>query len=210
MPTQTPLTDAINALTTYANTVTSASDTTLSDAVATLAAGYGGGGGTTLSLTNIFPSNTSLVTGYLNSNDSIGSQNATNKEVTTDYIDISSYVGKDIYAFCQTVNSKSWVAWRFYTSSKATIGSRGAAEIGSAGVTGAGVEALTSVKCLLATTVVSVPNNAQYVRFSWRTFGDSKLCAVEKDTLDPADYFINRTVSTITFVNAIVSNGTAT
>ena len=40
----TPLTDAINALTTYANTVTSASDTTLSDAVATLAAGYGGGG----------------------------------------------------------------------------------------------------------------------------------------------------------------------
>lgn len=41
----TPLTDAINALTTYANTVTGASDTTLSDAVATLANGYGGGGG---------------------------------------------------------------------------------------------------------------------------------------------------------------------
>ena len=48
MPTQTPLTDAINALTTYANTVTGASDTTLSDAVATLAAGYGGGGTDTL------------------------------------------------------------------------------------------------------------------------------------------------------------------
>ena len=40
----TPLTDAINALTTYSNTVTGASDTTLSDAVATLASGYGGGG----------------------------------------------------------------------------------------------------------------------------------------------------------------------
>jgi hypothetical protein len=39
----TPLTDAINALTTYANSVTGASDTTLSDAVDTLAAGYGGG-----------------------------------------------------------------------------------------------------------------------------------------------------------------------
>lgn len=37
-----PLTDAINALTTYANTVTGASDTTLSDAVATLANGYRG------------------------------------------------------------------------------------------------------------------------------------------------------------------------
>lgn len=45
-----PLTDAINALTTYANTVTGASDTTLSDAVATLAAGYGQGGGTSENL----------------------------------------------------------------------------------------------------------------------------------------------------------------
>lgn len=45
MPTTTPLTDAINALTTYANTVTGASDTDLSSAVATLASGYGGGGG---------------------------------------------------------------------------------------------------------------------------------------------------------------------
>ena len=41
----TPLTDAIEALTSYANSVTGASDTTLSDAVATLANGYGGGGG---------------------------------------------------------------------------------------------------------------------------------------------------------------------
>lgn len=39
-----PLTDAINALTTYANGVTGASDTTLSDAVRSLADGYGGGG----------------------------------------------------------------------------------------------------------------------------------------------------------------------
>ena len=44
MPSTTPLTDAINALTTYANTTTGASDTTLSDAVATLVEGYGGGG----------------------------------------------------------------------------------------------------------------------------------------------------------------------
>lgn len=48
MPSNTPLTDAINALTTYSNTVTGASDTTLSDAVGTLVAGYGGGGGYSL------------------------------------------------------------------------------------------------------------------------------------------------------------------
>ena len=41
----TPLTDAINALTQYANETTGASDTNLSDAVGTLVAGYGGGGG---------------------------------------------------------------------------------------------------------------------------------------------------------------------
>lgn len=45
MPNTTPLTDAINALTTYANETTGASDTTLSDAVETLVDGYGGGGG---------------------------------------------------------------------------------------------------------------------------------------------------------------------
>lgn len=39
----TPLTDAIQALTTYANTITGESDTTLSDAVESLADGYGGG-----------------------------------------------------------------------------------------------------------------------------------------------------------------------
>lgn len=40
-----PLTDGINALTAYANETTGASDTTLSDAVESLVAGYGGGGG---------------------------------------------------------------------------------------------------------------------------------------------------------------------
>lgn len=40
----TPLTDAITALTTYANSVTGASDTNLNDAVHTLADGYGQGG----------------------------------------------------------------------------------------------------------------------------------------------------------------------
>lgn len=41
----TPLTDAINALTRYANETTGASDTNLSDAVGTLVSGYGQGGG---------------------------------------------------------------------------------------------------------------------------------------------------------------------
>ena len=45
-----PLTDAINALTRYANETTGQSDTTLSDAVRTLCDGYGGGGATPFEL----------------------------------------------------------------------------------------------------------------------------------------------------------------
>lgn len=45
MSSTTPLTDAINALTTYANEITGKSDTNLSDAVESLVDGYGGGGG---------------------------------------------------------------------------------------------------------------------------------------------------------------------
>ena len=40
----TPLTDAINALTTYANETTGKNDTNLSDAIGSLVDGYGGGG----------------------------------------------------------------------------------------------------------------------------------------------------------------------
>ena len=46
----TPLTDAINALTAYANETTGAGDTNLSDAVGTLVDGYGGRGGGGVSL----------------------------------------------------------------------------------------------------------------------------------------------------------------
>ena len=45
MSSTTPLTDAINALTTYANETTGKNDTNLSDAVGSLVDGYGGGGG---------------------------------------------------------------------------------------------------------------------------------------------------------------------
>lgn len=44
----TPLTDAINALTTYANGITGKSDTNLPDAVRSLADGYGQGDGTSI------------------------------------------------------------------------------------------------------------------------------------------------------------------
>lgn len=61
----TPLTDAINALTTYANSVTGASDTNLNDAVHTLADGYGQGGGTENVTLNIVDSLGAVDTVYI-------------------------------------------------------------------------------------------------------------------------------------------------
>lgn len=55
----TPLTDGINALTAYANEVTGQSDTTLSDAVESLVAGYGGGSGS--STTAVIDLNTKFI-----------------------------------------------------------------------------------------------------------------------------------------------------
>lgn len=49
----TPLTDNINALITYANSVTGASDTTLSQVFATLANGYSGGGSGTITYPDV-------------------------------------------------------------------------------------------------------------------------------------------------------------
>lgn len=78
----TPLTDAINALTQYANETTGASDTTLSDAVGTLVAGYGGGGewSTDGIATNSEPSGEITITD--NSISRIGDRAFQNKPVT--------------------------------------------------------------------------------------------------------------------------------
>lgn len=72
----TPLTDAINALTTYANSVTGASSTTLSDAVDDLVAGYGGGGGGI----SIDWANITLVT--------VGANSVTNMSQVADYFKV--------------------------------------------------------------------------------------------------------------------------
>lgn len=69
MSSATPLTDAINALTTYANETTGASDTDLSSAVASLVAGYGSGSSvdylnycTAIKFRENFPSDTPDIT----------------------------------------------------------------------------------------------------------------------------------------------------
>lgn len=73
----TPLTDSIEALTTYANQVTGASDTNLSDAVYTLVQGYGGGGESPFAINEIV----------------VGENSVTNMKAAHDYFFSSWAVG---------------------------------------------------------------------------------------------------------------------
>lgn len=211
----TPLTNAITALTTYANTVTGESDTDLSSAVATLCDGYGGGG-TSLSLTSQLDPTVSLVKGYFASNGTtITSQSNTSKEVTTDYIDISALNGEDIYFISETpANIVPWVAYTKYDSSKVLQGTRNIALelITSAtylndntGFTHYGVNAGS----MATGKILNLTSDIKYIRISFRTGGNGKLSLIKKSDMDPADYW-DRTIKEITISNKLTSDGNAT
>lgn len=209
-----PLTDAINALTTYANTVTGASDTTLSDAVATLASGYGGGG-ITKTLTNILGNTTTLEAGYLNNTGVMQTQGSAPKEMTTDYIDIEQYAGQDVYYFLKCGgNLAPWIGMLFYDSNKTSLGNRIVPlEVNSSGnhfnTKHNGFENYGYGNGTLAVSPSNtIPSTAKYIRISFRTGGNGLLCVVPTSEINPTDYFGTRDITTLSFINAIVSNGT--
>lgn len=128
----TPLTDAINSLTTYANEVTGASDTNLSDAVATLASGYGSGSGydledllnktepsgriVTSNVTQIpqyfFNANTGITSIFGSGVTSIGTQafrNCTNL-ITAVFPDVVSLPGQYILSYCASLTGADFGA----------------------------------------------------------------------------------------------------
>ena len=202
----TPLTDAINALTTYSNTVTGASDTTLSEAVATLASGYGGGG-TTQTLNNIFGNSMALVTGYLNSSGGIASQSSTSKEITTDYIDIEAYRGTPFWIACETPFASGWIAYMLYDSSKTAVGSRVTADMANTNQIG-GCQCANGVKTIVGSKNITPGNTVKYIRFSCRTYGNAKIFGALSSETAQADYF-TQNVNGFDVTNPIVSDGTA-
>ena len=102
----TPLTDAINALTAYANETTGASDATLSDAVESLVAGYGGGGGT-------FQTGTFDIINPTNPTSGTWQVNITNADYESS-VDLGS-VATAIYAFCETPILAPTAGGNYYT-----------------------------------------------------------------------------------------------
>lgn len=111
----------------------------------------GSSGGTDISAVNL-ADGVSYVSGYLNTNGTMSSASSTNKEITTDYIDVSSLQGQTVWLYVTTGSSNSlWSALGYYDANKTWI-SRSAA----------------STAALASWTINS---SASYVRISTRTYG---------------------------------------
>lgn len=200
------------ALVSQTSDTVTANDTYDTTLINSLTVNVSGGGGISQTVHNIASASTSLITGYLANNDSISAQSTTNKEVTTDYIDVSAYHGKKVYIILEITNPGPWIGCRFYNSSKTAQGSRQTAGIGAAGIdSGAyAIECVRGTYTLFCSNPYTVASNFDYIRISFRTYGAAKMCLISFDEFDPSDYFLTRDVQQISFINAIESDGTAT
>ena len=146
-----PLTTKINALTAYANTVTGESDTTLSEAVASLASGYGGGGSSGLEYeagtynpstdelpTISFANNHSKAPDIVIFADVSAAASATGNTLTSfTYVNVSAMFGNPLPYTAST----SWAALYAYTRLASNLnGAGGAATYTRSNVTASGFE----------------------------------------------------------------------
>ena len=185
-----PLTDAINALTRYANETTGASDTTLSDAVETLVEGYGqggggsvsqdaegyivlpvdgGGGGSDLSLYNILDG-VSVTAGYITASGTVGEQNPSRLEYTTDEVDVTAYNSTltIMNAIGHTPTDYQWVAISAYDSNHSFLSRTVVAE---------------NVRHQFVSSPYTVGSTTSFVRVSFRSYGQCALYLTD----DPYD-----------------------
>ena len=128
----TPLTDSINALTTYANEVTGASDTNLSDAVHTLASGYGGGSATlitkTITANGTYSAEDDNADGYSSVTVNVptgGGASSWTKVAETTYQVSTTNTTTETVATWETGHSELWTSDKFvYVRVRDTAGKR--------------------------------------------------------------------------------------
>lgn len=178
-----PLTDAINALTRYANEVTGQSDTTLSDAVRTLCDGYGGGGGTDISFVNLLDG-TSLTPGYLTTSGILEAPSATQMEYTTDYVDVSQYRGDTLVVACaieagRMVSNYQWIGVCTYDDNH---GWKQRTVISS-----------NNNRTDYFANYYVVKNTDTYVRLSFRSYGKCSIAMLKDSNAFPIMEAINAT-----------------
>lgn len=181
-----PLTDAINALTRYANETTGQSDTTLSDAVRTLCDGYGQGGGADISSVNLLDG-TSLTPGYITTSGAMENPSATTLEYTTDYIDVSQYRGNNLVVACaleagRMVNNYQWIAVSTYDDNhvwkKRTVISN------------------YNNRTDYFANYYTVSNTDTYARVSFRSYGKCSIAMLKDSNAFPIMEAINATIVT--------------
>lgn len=163
----------------------------------------------TKTITNLLPSSTTWVTGYLNGPNSFTSQNSTQKEVTTDYIDVASYAGQTLRFVVKLGNRGcAWLAFYSYKSDKTASGGRvnPIAAPSSQYPSNVFIE-FDGVSTTITFGKGKIPSGVKYIRISLRTYGNAELVVTNQDS-DLADY-ANRGCN-IVLSGQLTSNGTAT
>ena len=128
------------------------------------------------------------IPGYVAANGTISSQNSTYKEFTSAYIPVQEDEDYIIQSWATPTNETggSWLAYQFYANTTGTtVGARQAkyGKDSNSGVT------ITAEGQEHLTYSVKVPQNANYLRVSYRKFNDG-YAMVEKATI-PSEYSIN-------------------
>ena len=129
----TPLTDAINALTSYANGITGKSDANLPDAVRSLADGYGGGsGGLEYEEGTYIPETDGVPTIFFANQHNKApnviifadvtetGETGTNRLTSWSYIDYNAFLGSGIRQTVDTVHDCSYIGTRVNASNVIT------------------------------------------------------------------------------------------
>ena len=164
----------------------------------------------TKTISNLAGNSTTWFTGYLNSPTAFTSQNSTNKEVTTDYIDVEAYAGQTLKFVCKLGNrGGAWLVFYSYKSDKTAASTTRVTCIASPSASqypsGVYIES-DGVSTSISIGKGKIPSNAKYIRVSLRTYGNAELVISNQDT-DLADY-ANRDCK-IVLSGQLTSDGTA-
>lgn len=149
--------------------VTVPAGTKLDEQAALIAQIETGGG-----LVNIIPSDMEWTPGYLSNSGNISAQSSTSLEYTTDYVDISHYIGETITVIMSLLIGTPWSAYCVFGANKDLIGGR--TVLNSNGIEHDG-------RRLAMDTITINASTAKYIRVSMRTYGDGMM------VLTPADVF---------------------
>lgn len=137
-------------------------------------------------LINVIPSDMEWTPGYLGNSGNITAQSSTSLEYTTDYIDISSYIGQTITAVMSLLSGDPWSAYCVFDASKGIIGGRTTLSANNIEHDG---------RRLVMDTLEIAASNAKYIRVSMRTYGDGMMVLAPTDVFD---FLTDNAVSTPT------------